>query len=102
MAINSATAYLDNAATTAMIPEAVLAMSQQLSKVGNASSLHAAGRSARKVVEESREAIADAVGASPSEVIFTASGTEANNLALKGFYWHRLAEGRNVIATSPI
>ena len=102
MAINSATAYLDNAATTAMIPEAVLVMSQQLSKVGNASSLHAAGRSARKVVEESREAIADAVGASPSEVIFTASGTEANNLALKGFYWHRLAEGRNVIATSPI
>jgi cysteine desulfurase len=102
MATISATAYLDNAATTAMVPEAVLAMSQQLGKVGNASSLHAAGRSARKVVEESREAIADAVGASPSEVIFTASGTEANNLALKGFYWHRLAEGRNVIASSPI
>ena len=102
MATNSATAYLDNAATTAMVPEAVLAMSQQLGIVGNASSLHAAGRSARKVVEESREAIADAVGASPSEVIFTASGTEANNLALKGFYWHRLAEGRNVIASSPI
>jgi cysteine desulfurase len=102
MATNGATAYLDNAATTAMVPEAVLAMSQQLGKVGNASSLHAAGRSARKVVEESREAIADAVGASPSEVIFTASGTEANNLALKGFYWHRLAEGRNVIASSPI
>lgn len=102
MTINSATAYLDNAATTAMVPEAVLAMSQQLGIVGNASSLHAAGRSARKVVEESREAIADAVGASPSEVIFTASGTEANNLALKGFYWHRFAEGRNSIATSPI
>ena len=102
MAINSATAYLDNAATTAMVPEAVLAMSQQLGIVGNASSLHAAGRSARKVVEESREAIADAVGASPSEVIFTASGTEANNLALKGFYWHRFAEGRNSIVTSPI
>ena len=50
MAINSATAYLDNAATTAMVPEAVLAMSQQLGIVGNASSLHAAGRSARKVV----------------------------------------------------
>ena len=102
MAINSATAYLDNAATTAMVPEAVLAMSQQLGIVGNASSLHAAGRSARKVVEESREAIADAVGASPSEVIFTASGTEANNLALKGFYWHRFTEGRNSIVTSPI
>ena len=102
MAINSATAYLDNAATTAMVPEAVLAMSQQLSKVGNASSLHAAGRSARKVVEESREAIAAAVGASPSEVIFTASGTEANNLALKGFYWDRISQGRNVIVTSPI
>ena len=102
MAINSATAYLDNAATTAMVPEAVLAMSQQLSKVGNASSLHAAGRSARKVVEESREAIAAAVGAAPSEVIFTASGTEANNLALKGFYWDRISQGRNVIVTSPI
>jgi len=102
MATNSSTAYLDNAATTAMVPEAVLAMSEQLGIVGNASSLHAAGRSARKVVEESREAIADAVGASPSEVIFTASGTEANNLALKGFYWHRLVEGRNVIASSPI
>ena len=102
MATNSATAYLYNAATTAMIPEAVLAMSEQLGIVGNASSLHAAGRSARKVVEESREAIAEAVGASPSEVIFTASGTEANNLALKGFYWHRLEEGRNVIASSPI
>lgn len=95
-------AYLDNAATTAMLPEAISAMSEQLSKVGNASSLHAGGRSARKVVEESREAIAAAVGAFPSEVIFTASGTEANNLALKGFYWHRLAQSRNLIATSPI
>ena len=100
MAINSATAYLDNAATTAMVPEAVLAMSQQLGIVGNASSLHAAGRSARKVVEESREAIADAVGASPSEVIFTGSGTEANNAAIKGLFW--AAPDKNLIVVSAI
>ena len=50
--------YLDHAATTPMVPEAVEAMTRELTRVGNASSLHASGRSARRVVEESREAIA--------------------------------------------
>jgi cysteine desulfurase len=50
--------YLDHAATTPMIPEAVEAMTRELTRVGNASSLHASGRSARRIVEESREVIA--------------------------------------------
>lgn len=81
--------YLDHAATTPMSPEAIAAMSEALSTVGNASSLHSSGRRARRVVEESREAIAAALGARPSEVIFTAGGTESDNLAVKGIYWAR-------------
>ena len=82
-------AYLDHAATTPMLPEALAAMTDELGRVGNASSLHAAGRRARRVVEESREAIAAALGARPGEVVFTAGGTEADNLAVKGLYWAR-------------
>ncbi|WP_083958156.1 cysteine desulfurase family protein [Herbidospora mongoliensis] len=83
------TAYLDHAATTPMVPEAVEAMVAELSRVGNASSLHAAGRRTRRIVEESRETIACAIGARPSEVVFTAGGTEADNLAIKGLFWAR-------------
>ncbi len=83
--------YLDHAATTPMLPEAVAAMSAQLPRLGNASSLHASGRAARRVVEESRETIAKALGARPSEVVFTGGGTEADNLAVKGLYWSRQA-----------
>ncbi|GIH72372.1 cysteine desulfurase [Sphaerimonospora thailandensis] len=82
-------AYLDHASTTPMLPEAIEAMTAQLGQVGNPSSLHAAGRRARRVVEESRETIAGALGARPSEVVFTAGGTEADNLAIKGLYWAR-------------
>jgi cysteine desulfurase len=84
-------AYLDHAATTPMLPEAIDAMTAQLVRVGNASSLHAAGRRTRRVVEESRETIADALGARPSEVVFTSGGTEADNLAIKGLFWARNA-----------
>lgn len=72
-----------------MSATAVAAYAQQMALVGNPSSLHAAGRAARRVVEESREAIAGALGARPSEVIFTAGGTEADNLAIKGLFWAR-------------
>ncbi|MCX4532478.1 cysteine desulfurase [Streptomyces sp. NBC_00841] len=82
-------AYLDHAATTPMLPEAIAAMTAQLAVTGNASSLHAAGRRARRTVEESRETLADALGARPSEVVFTSGGTEADNLAVKGLYWAR-------------
>ncbi|MEV2265777.1 cysteine desulfurase family protein [Nonomuraea africana] len=92
-------AYLDHAATTPMLLQAIEAMTQQLGRVGNASSLHAAGRQARRVVEESREAIADALGARPSEVVFTAGGTEADNLAVKGLYWARAPRARILISS---
>ncbi|HEV2640433.1 MAG TPA: cysteine desulfurase family protein [Actinocrinis sp.] len=83
------TTYLDHAATTPMHPDAIAAMSGQFARVGNANSLHAAGRSARRVVEESREALAATLGARPSHIVFTSGGTEADNLAVKGLYWSR-------------
>ncbi|HEV7827740.1 MAG TPA: cysteine desulfurase family protein [Pseudonocardiaceae bacterium] len=81
--------YLDHAATTPMLPEAVAAMSRALSTLGNASSLHGSGRRARRTVEECRESIAEALGARPSEVVFTGGGTEGDNLAVKGLFWQR-------------
>jgi len=83
--------YLDHAATTPMLPEALDAMTGELARLGNPSSLHNAGRRARRVVEESREQIAAAYGARPSEVVFTSGGTEADNLAVKGLFWARRA-----------
>ncbi|MDX6206901.1 MAG: cysteine desulfurase [Frankiales bacterium] len=83
--------YLDHAASTPMLPEAIDAMAAQLAVGGNASSLHASGRAARRAVEESRERLAQALGARPSEVVFTSGGTEADNLAVKGIYWARSA-----------
>jgi cysteine desulfurase len=94
--------YLDHAATTSMLPAAIAAMTEELAQIGNPSSLHNAGRRARRVVEESREQIAEAFGARPSEVIFTSGGTEADNLAVKGLYWARRAADprrRRVLAT---
>ncbi|WP_127360580.1 cysteine desulfurase family protein [Actinacidiphila soli] len=82
-------AYFDHAATTPMLPEAVRAMTDLLAVTGNASSLHASGRRARRQVEESRESLAAALGARPSEIVFTGGGTEADNLAVKGLYWAR-------------
>jgi cysteine desulfurase len=81
--------YLDHAASTPMFPEAVAAMTAQLAHVGNPSSLHAPGRAARRVVEESRETIAQALSCRPGEVVFTSGGTESDNLALKGLFWAR-------------
>ncbi len=82
-------AYLDHAATTPMLPEAVEAYVSAAGHVGNASSLHASGRLARRHVEEARERVAASLGARPSEVIFTGGGTESDNLAVKGIYWAR-------------
>ncbi len=84
-------AYLDHAASTPILPEAVAAVGAAMTAPGNASSLHAAGRRARRSVEESREALAAALGARPSEVVFTGGGTESDNLAVKGLYWARRA-----------
>ncbi|WP_406619945.1 cysteine desulfurase family protein [Pengzhenrongella sicca] len=86
------TAYLDHAATTPMRPAAIAAMTAELARTGNASSLHASGRAARRTVEEARERLAAGLGARPSEVLFTAGGTEADNLAVKGIFWARRAQ----------
>ncbi|CAN2185436.1 NifS Cysteine sulfinate desulfinase/cysteine desulfurase and related enzymes [Candidatus Nanopelagicaceae bacterium] len=80
--------YLDHAATTPMFDAAIEAMNSSLRKLGNPSSLHTEGRSTRKDVEDAREGIAKAIGCQASEVIFTGSGTEANNAAVKGLFWH--------------
>ncbi len=80
--------YLDHAATTPMFDVAIEAMNSSLRKLGNPSSLHTEGRSTRKDVEDAREKIAKAVGCLASEVIFTGSGTEADNAAIKGLFWH--------------
>jgi len=95
--------YLDHAATAPMLPEAIAAMTAELAHLGNPSSLHNAGRRARRVVEESREQIAEAFSARPSEVIFTSGGTEADNLALKGLYWARrdAVQGRRRVLVNP-
>ena len=94
--------YLDHAATTPMVEPAIIALSNQLKKLGNPSSLHTAGRSVRKDLEEARETIAKIADCAPSEIIFTGSGTEANNSAIKGLYWTRFAEDtkRKVIVIS--
>lgn len=78
--------YLDNAASTALAPEALAAMTDAWNRPGNPMSLHEAGRLARRRLEESRETIARCLGARPSEVIFTSGGTESDNLAIKGIY----------------
>jgi cysteine desulfurase len=72
-----------------MLPEAIAAVAEAMGQLGNPSSLHTAGRTARRRVEESREALAAALGARPSEVVFTAGGTESDNLAVKGIFWAR-------------
>jgi cysteine desulfurase len=86
---SSQAVYLDHAATTPLLPEVLAAMTGQLGRVGNASSLHASGRAARRVAEQSRERLAEALGARPSEVLFTGGGTESDNLAVKGLFWAR-------------
>ncbi|MQM26523.1 cysteine desulfurase family protein [Glycomyces albidus] len=95
-------AYLDHAATTPMLPQALDVYVRTARSLGNASSLHGSGRTARRTVEEARERVAEALGAKPGEVIFTGSGTEADNLAVKGVHWARRTEGRNRVVTTAI
>jgi cysteine desulfurase len=91
--------YLDHAATTPMVSASLDAMNASLKKLGNPSSLHTEGRATRKDVEDARELIAKSVGCQPSEIIFTGSGTEADNAAIKGLYWK---SGKKIIVISAI
>lgn len=92
--------YLDHAATTPLLPEVRRVMLEALDVYGNPSSVHGFGRDARRIVEQARDQVAGAIGASPQEIVFTAGGTEADNLALKGAA-HKLAgSGRHVVTTT--
>ena len=76
--------YLDNNATMTVYPQVIEKVNQQLSIVGNADSVHGAGRNARGVVEEAREKIANLVNCQPEQVLFTSGATESNNMAMLG------------------
>lgn len=88
--------YLDHAATTPLRPEARDAWLAASETVGNASSTHAAGQDARRLLEESRERVATVLDADPIEIVFTSGGTESVNLALQGS-WRARAQGRDAI-----
>ncbi len=90
--------YLDNAATTKPHPTVVDAMVRVLTEdYGNPSSLHHKGLVAERILTSAREAVAQSLGASPEEIIFTSGGTEANNLAIRGVA--ALARGRHLVTT---
>lgn len=77
--------YLDNAATTPVLPEVVEKMKQVLSvSFGNPSSIHSQGRTAKTLIEQTRKSVANELGALPSEIIFTSGGTEGDNMVLQG------------------
>ena len=82
--------YLDHNATTPIRPKALEAVAQVLPLLGNPSSVHRFGRDLRRHIEDSREALAALVHAEPADVVFTSSGTEANNLALCGVQRNRI------------
>src|ERR671922_780035 len=90
--------YLDYAATAPVLPEVREAMLPYLTeRWGNPSSIYAVGREARKGIDEAREKVAFAIGASPEELVFTGGGTEADNLAVKGAAWAQEHEGRHIL-----
>ena len=93
--------YLDHAATTPLHPAVLEAMLPYLTEHhGNPSSIHASGRRARQGLDEAREEIAALIGAKPREIVFTASGTEADNLAVKGVAWAASARGRHIVTST--
>ncbi|HEY5209672.1 MAG TPA: cysteine desulfurase family protein [Stellaceae bacterium] len=98
-------AYLDWNATAPLRPEAAAAMVEALAHTGNPSSVHGAGREAKRLMERARAQVAAAVGAAPANIIFTSGGTEANHLALHGFPERRLIVGAtehaSILAAAP-
>ena len=94
------TIYLDHAATTPMAKEVIVRMTEAMERVyGNASSIHTAGREARKFLDEARSILAHSINASTNEIIFTSGGTEADNMAIFGTAYARKLEGKHIITT---
>ena len=93
--------YLDNAATTPLLPEVRRVMLPFLDGLfGNPSSLHDWGDAAREAVAEARDKVAQLIGARAEEVIFTSCGTESNNLAIKGLALARQHKGRHLVVSA--
>jgi cysteine desulfurase len=93
--------YLDHAATTPVLPEVRDAMVAALDEdFGNPSSVHSFGRRAKTHVEDARDRLATAIGASPAEIVFTGGGTEADNLALKGVVEKLKGNGNHIVVTA--
>jgi cysteine desulfurase len=90
--------YLDHAATTPMLPEAISAYAEAMTVVGNPASIHSQGQNAKRMLEEAREQVAASVGCDPIEVVFTGGGTEAINLAIKGLFWARAPRTRILVS----
>src|SRR3989344_976272 len=92
--------YLDNAATTSVDKKVIKSMLPYFNlKYGNASSLHLLGEEAKRELESARKYIAKALNAKYREIIFTSSGTEANNTILKGLFWHNYPAKNHIITT---
>ena len=89
--------YLDHAATTPMLPAAIVAYAEAMGVVGNPASVHSQGQNAKRMLEESREIVAASLACDPIEVVFTGSGTEAINLGIKGLYWARAPRRRILV-----
>ncbi|MBV9277687.1 MAG: aminotransferase class V-fold PLP-dependent enzyme, partial [Candidatus Eremiobacteraeota bacterium] len=92
--------YADHAATTPLRPEVLEAMLPYLSDSFNASSVHEEGRRARRVLDDSRAAIARLLGAQPREIVFTSGGSEADNLAIFGMAQALAARGRHIVTSA--
>jgi cysteine desulfurase len=93
--------YMDNAATTALSSEVLNAMMPYLTDIyGNASSVHSFGQDAKKGVDKAREQVAQAINAAFDEIIFTGSGTEADNIAIKGAAFKNEKKGKHIITTT--
>ncbi len=94
--------FLDHAATSPLRPEALAALTDALSQLGNPSSTHSHGQATREILEQARDKIAAAVGCNRAEVVFCSGGTEANNLAIKGIWWSRKSPTRKLIISTAI
>src|SRR5690349_20075112 len=93
--------YLDHAATTPVAREVLDAMLPYFTEFyGNASAIHSLGAAAREAVECARESVADALNASPEEIVFTSGGTESDNAALRGSAASRAKVGRHLLTTA--